>query len=138
MEKSKFPKIVLCIAGLIAPRKADLEEIAVGGMIQISPVGFYATNNIDIGGNVNLLSEIRASSGSLLAYGVLIFTGAFVSQLTFTSMVLATLLFLSYGLSRFASMVIDGMPVDSLIGAGVVEVLVGLSCLFCLWKYRNS
>ena len=39
MEKSKFPKIVLCISGLIAPRKADLEEITVGGMIQISPSG---------------------------------------------------------------------------------------------------
>ena len=45
MEKSKFPKIVLCISGLIAPRKADLEEITVGVMIQISPVDFYATNN---------------------------------------------------------------------------------------------
>jgi len=94
-------------------------------MIQISPVDFYAGNNIDIGGNVNLLSEIRASTGALLAYGVLIFTGAFVSQLTFTSMVLSTLLYLCYGLSRFASMVVDGMPVNSLIGAAVVEVLVG-------------
>jgi len=130
MTKSKFPKIVLCISCLIA--------IAIGGMIQISPVDFYAANNIDLGGNVNLLSEIRASSGALLAYGVLIFTGAFVSQLSFTSMVLATLLFLSYGLSRFASMVLDGMPVNSLIGAGIVEVLVGIFCLFCLWKYRDS
>ena len=74
----------------------------------------------------------------LVAYGVLIFTGAFVSQLTFTSMVLSTLLYLFYGLSRFASMVVDGIPVNSLIGAGVVEVLVGLFCLFCLWKYRVS
>ncbi len=139
MEKSKFPKIVLCISGLIAPRKADLEEIAVGGMIQISPVYFYATNNIDIGGNVNLLSEIRASSGALFAFGGLIFAGAFVSQLTFTSMVLSTLLFLSYGSSRFVSMVVDGMPVNSLIWSGVVEVLVGLFFLFCLlWKYRDS
>ena len=70
MTKSKFPKIVLCISGLIA--------IAIGGIIQISPVDFYAGNNIDLGGNVNLLSEIRASSGALLAYGLLIFTGVFV------------------------------------------------------------
>ncbi|MGK7934419.1 MAG: DUF4345 family protein, partial [Xenococcaceae cyanobacterium] len=54
---------------------------------------------------MNLLSEIRASSGALLAYGILIFTGAFVSQLSFTSMILSSLLFLSYGLSRFASIV---------------------------------
>ncbi len=80
----------------------------------------------------------RISARPLLADGVLIFTGAFMSQLTFISMVLATLLFLSYGLSRFASMVVDGMPVNSLIEAGIVEVLVGLFCLFCLWKYRNE
>ncbi|ELS03293.1 hypothetical protein Xen7305DRAFT_00030140 [Xenococcus sp. PCC 7305] len=130
MTKSKFPKIVLCVSGLIA--------LTIGGMIQISPVDFYATNNIDIGGNVNLLSEIRASSGALLASGVLIFTGAFVSQLTFTSMVFATLLYLSYGLFRFASMVVDGMPVDSLVEAGIVEVSVGIVCLFCLWKYWDE
>lgn len=130
MTKLKFLKILLCISGLIA--------IAIGGMIQTSPADFYATNNIDIGGNVNLLSEIRASSGALLASGVLIFTGAFVSQLTFTSMVLATLLYLSYGLFRFASMVVDGMPVNSLIEAGIVEIVVGIVCLFCLWKYRDA
>ncbi|MEM9272060.1 MAG: DUF4345 domain-containing protein [Cyanobacteria bacterium P01_F01_bin.143] len=130
MEKSKFTQIVLLISGLIA--------IAVGGVIQISPVDFYATNNIDIVGNVNLLNEIRASSGALLAYGIFILTGAFIDQLRFTAIILSTLLFLSYGLSRFASVVIDGMPVDSLIGAGVIEILVGLFCLFCLWKYRDS
>ena len=56
MKKSKFTQIVLLVSSLIA--------IAVAGMIQISPVDFYATNNIDIAGNVNLLNEIRASSGS--------------------------------------------------------------------------
>ncbi|MGK7892601.1 MAG: DUF4345 domain-containing protein [Xenococcus sp. (in: cyanobacteria)] len=130
MKNSQFPKIVLLISGLIA--------IAIGAMIQISPVDFYAGNDIDIGGNVNLLSEIRASSGALLAYGVLILTGAFVPQLTFTSIVLATLLFLSYGLSRFGSIFLDGMPVNSLVEAGIVEVLVGLFCLFCLWKYWDE
>lgn len=127
MEKSKFPQIVLFISGLIA--------IAVAGMIQISPVDFYATNNIDIAGNVNLLNEIRASSGALLAYGIFILIGVFIDQLRFTAIVLSTLLFLSYGLSRFVSVIVDGMPVDSLIGAGVIEILVGLFCLFCLWKY---
>ena len=130
MEKSKFPQIVLFISGLIA--------IAVAGMIQISPVDFYATNNIDIAGNVNLLNEIRASSGALLAYGIFILIGVFIDQLRFTAIVLSTLLFLSYGLSRFVSVIVDGMPVDSLIGAGVIEILVGLFCLFCLWRYRAS
>ena len=129
MEKSKFTQIVLFISGVIA--------IAVAGMIQISPVDFYATNNIDIAENVNLLNEIRASSGALLAYGIFILTGVFIDQLRFTAIVLSTLLFLSYGLSRFVSVFIDGMPVNSLIGAGVIEILVGLFCLFCLWKYRD-
>lgn len=39
MEKSKFPQIILCVSLCIS----GLIAIAVGGMIQISPVDFYAT-----------------------------------------------------------------------------------------------
>ncbi|MGD1920004.1 MAG: DUF4345 domain-containing protein [Pleurocapsa sp.] len=130
MKKPKFLTVILCLSGLIA--------ISIGIIIQISPLDFYSANNIDIGSNVNLLSEIRASSGFLLTSGILILTGAFVSQLTFISIVLSTVLYLSYGLSRFASMTIDGMPVNSLIQATLIEITVGLFCLFSLWRYLHS
>ncbi|MDJ0592278.1 MAG: DUF4345 domain-containing protein [Pleurocapsa sp. MO_226.B13] len=130
MKKSKFLTVILCLSGLIA--------MGIGTIVQISPLDFYSANNIDIGSNINLFSEIRASSGFLLTSGILILTGAFVSQLTFTSIMFATVLYLSYGLSRFASMTIDGMPVNSLIQAALIEITIGLFCLFSLWRYLHS
>ena len=130
MKKSKFLTVILLISGLIA--------MSIGIIIQISPADFYSANNIDIGSNVNLLSEIRASSGFLFASGILILTGAFASQLTFTSIVLSTVLYLSYGLSRFTSITIDGMPVTSLVQAALIEIVVGLFCLFGFWRYLHS
>ena len=127
MKKSQFLTAILCLSGLIA--------MSIGILIQISPLDFYSANNIDIGSNVNLFSEIRASSGFLLTSGILILTGAFVDQLQFTSIVLSTVLYLSYGLSRFASIAIDGMPVSSLIQAMFIEITIGLFCLFSLWRH---
>ncbi|MEM0979722.1 MAG: DUF4345 domain-containing protein [Cyanobacteria bacterium P01_H01_bin.58] len=121
MKPSKFVQVLLCLTGGIA--------IAIGGLILLSPADFYAMNHIDIGRNVNLLSEIRAPAGALFTSGVVMILGAFVPQLTFTSLVLATLIYLSYGLSRLAGMFIDGLPVASLIWSGGIEIGLGVLCL---------
>lgn len=117
--------VILCLAGGIA--------IAIGTLILRSPAAFYASNHIDIAGNINLLSEIRAPAGFLLTSGLVITAGAFVAPLTFTSTLLATLLYLSYGLSRLMGMAIDGVPVESLVQADEIELGLGLICLICLW-----
>lgn len=130
MQNSIFLKIVLCISGFVA--------IAIAGFILLSPTDFYAINHIDIGGNPNLLSEIRAPAGALLSFGILMLMGAFILRLAFTSILLSTVLYLAYGLSRFVGMLVDGLPVDSLIGSAVIEVVLGLVSLFCLWKYQLS
>ncbi|MGD1906088.1 MAG: DUF4345 domain-containing protein [Leptolyngbyaceae cyanobacterium] len=127
MQPSKFLRVVLCVAGGIAA--------VIGALILSSPAAFYATNHIDLGNNASLLSEIRAPAGALFVYGLLIVTGAFVSQLTFTATLLATLLYLSYGFSRLAGMAIDGLPALSLVGSDAIEIGLGLLCLFCLWRY---
>lgn len=125
MQSTKFLQVVLCLAGGLA--------IAIGGLILRSPADFYALNQIDLGNNASLLSEIRAPAGFLFASGLLIVLGAFVAQLTFTATFLATLLYLSYGLSRLAGMALDGIPVPSLVWSDGIELLVGLLCLVCLW-----
>jgi hypothetical protein len=130
MQASKFLQVVLCLVGGIAA--------VIGALILTSPAAFYATNHIDLGNNASLLSEIRAPAGALFAYGLLIVIGAFVSQLTFTATLLATLLYLSYGFSRLAGMAIDGIPVQSLIWADAIEIGLGLLCLFCCWRYWPS
>jgi len=130
MKKYLAYKIVLCIAGIIA--------MGIGGAILISPIDFYASNQIDIGNNASLLSEIRAPAGALLACGILIISGVFVSKLTYTSLIVSSLVYLSYGISRIIGIGIDGMPGDSLVYAAVFEVFIGLVCMFFLFKYTHQ
>ncbi len=123
-------KVILVISGLIG--------VAVGGAILLTPVAFHATSGIELGGNISLLNEIRAPGGALLASGILIISGAFLTELTFTSIVLSTLLYLSYGSSRIISMMADGKPAETLIQAAVLEIIIGLVCAFALVKYRKK
>lgn len=126
MKKQKALKATLIISGLIG--------LYIGVEILFSPVSFYATSGIDLGSNISLLNEIRAPGGALLLSSVLIIMGAFVPRLTFTSITLSTLLYLSYGLSRVLSMLVDGRPAEILIYVSIVEIVIGLVCAFMLAK----
>ncbi|MBT4020504.1 MAG: DUF4345 domain-containing protein [Alphaproteobacteria bacterium] len=130
MKNSIILKTILLISGLIAA--------AIGGGILFFPADFYAAYNIDLGQNISLLNEMKASGGGLLATGFVIVAGVFVAKLTFTSSVLAALLYLSYGLSRILSMTIDGMPVEGLQQAAFLEIGIGLFCVFAFAKYREK
>lgn len=130
MKNSKALKTILLISGFIAS--------AIGATILFSPGIFYASYGITLGGNVNLLNEIRASGGALLASGLLIMSGAFVDKMAFTAAVVSTLLYLSYGLSRVLSIVIDGVPVEGLLQAAVLEIVIGLACIFSLILYSEK
>ncbi|MEM9770156.1 MAG: DUF4345 domain-containing protein [Cyanobacteria bacterium P01_D01_bin.73] len=126
MRNSISLKVFLGVSGLVA--------IAISFGILISPTDFYALNHIDINGDVNLLSEIRAPATALLTYGALIVSGTFIPRLTFTSVALSTVLYLSYGFGRLVSMVIDGLPGISLVVSAGIEVLLGVISLLYLWK----
>lgn len=130
MKNSIVLKVILVISGLIG--------VVIGAAILLTPVAFHATSGIELGGNTSLLNEIRAPGGALLASGILIISGAFLTELTFTSIVLSTLLYLSYGLSRIISMVADGKPAETLMQATVLEIMIGLVCAFALVKYRKK
>jgi len=130
MKKSNVLKTILIISGLMAS--------VIGAAILFTPVAFYATYGIAVAGNFSLLNEIRAPGGALLVSGLLIISGAFVDKLTFTAVVVSTLLYLSYGLSRVMSIAIDGMPVDGLVHAAVLEIVTGLACVFALAIYRGK
>lgn len=129
MKNSKFVKAVLLVSGLIAT--------GIGGAILIIPEAFYATYGIELSGNTSLLNEIRASGGGLLATGILILSGALVARLTFTSLIISTLLYLSYGLSRVISTIIDGMPNNGLTQSTVLEIIIGLVCVITLVRYQS-
>ena len=122
-------KILLFFAGLIG--------VGIGGAILFAPIAFHATSGIIITDDASLLSEMRAAGGVLFACGFLVLLGSFMRSLTFTSLVLATVLYLSYGVSRLVSMAIDGMPSDSLVLVTGFELAVGVICALALAKAKN-
>lgn len=130
MKNSTVLKSILSISSLVV--------IGVGGTILLMPVAFYdAANDVDLGGQINLLNEIRAGGGGLLVLGILILSGAFVKKLTFSSIVISIGLYFSYGIARILSMMLDGMPSGGIVVTTVAEILIGLLGVFALVKYRE-
>lgn len=130
MKHSIILNIVLGISGVIA--------MAIAIMIQIDPSHFYMANQIDLHHNISLLSEIRAPAMALFVYGIIIFSGIFIPRLTFTSILLSTLLYCSYGSGRVLGILLDGTPVNSLIYAAIVELLLGMLSFICLIQYMGN
>ena len=128
MKNSKVLKVILFISGLVA--------ISVGGAILIMPESFYAASGISLNGNVSLLNEIRASGGMIFVVGVIIMAGVYVAKLTYAATIISILLYLTYGLSRLMSMAIDGIPAEALIQAVILEIIIGLLCVFAFMKYN--
>ncbi len=91
----------------------------------------------NLGDNINLLSEIRGPGGALLVAGILIILGAFTSSLTITSLILSSLFYLSYGFSRVLSMMIDGIPNESLVIATILEIIIGFLSIVMLINLRK-
>ena len=128
MKNSKVLKVILFISGLVA--------ISIGVAILIMPENFYAASGISLNGNVSLLNEIRASGGMIFVAGVIIMAGVYVAELTYAATIISILLYLTYGVSRLMSMVLDGRPAEALIQAVIVEIIIGLACAFAFLKYR--
>lgn len=118
MNVSKKMKVVLFLSGAIAS--------TIGGLILTAPEIFYATYGISVGSDPSILNETRASGGLLFAMGVLVIAGAFVPALTLTSGLVAVLVYLSYGLSRFLGFALDGWSNAGLVDAAIVEIAIGL------------
>jgi hypothetical protein len=115
-------RIVLLASGAVA--------LAVGGASLFAPVAFRGQYNIDIGDDVNLLSETRAAGGAVLAVGLLLVAGAFVGRLAFAAALAGAVCYLAYAASRAVSAVLDGAPTGGLVAGGVVELALGLACAY--------
>ena len=128
MKNSKPLKIILFISGLLLA--------VIGSAILFAPIGFSARNGIELGKNISLLNDTRAAGAGLLISGLVILLGAFIQQLSFTSIIISIIAHLSYGFGRLISIVIDGVPTEGLIKATVVEMIIGFISVFALYKFR--
>ena len=127
---SYVTKGLLLASGLLAA--------GIAATILFAPTAFYASYGIDIGSNVSLANELKAPAGVLLIAGFIMLSGVFQTQYVVPSLVTATVIYLSYGLSRFLSMALDGVPDSALVSAAVLEIAIGVSCFFSLRHLRKT
>jgi len=123
-------KLMLLLSGLTAT--------GIATTILFAPDTFYASYEIDLAGNTNLTNELKAPAGALFVAGLLMLLGVFRARLTFVSLVAATTIYLTYGLSRLLSIAIDGIPHSSLVGAAIFEMAIGVACLLALLPELNA
>jgi hypothetical protein len=129
MKPTSVMRAVLFVSGLVAA--------GIGGSILLVPEAFYALNGIDLSGKISLLSEMRASGGSLLASGLLILSGAFVARFAWLAALVGCLTYISYGLSRGLSVLFDGAPDRGLILSAWIELAIGAACLVVLLRNHS-
>jgi hypothetical protein len=123
-------KGLLLASGLIAA--------GIAATILFVPDAFYASYGIDTRSDVSLSNELKAPAGMLLLAGLLMLAGVVRTELTLTSLGTASLIYLSYGLSRLLSMAIDGIPHNALVHAAMLEITIGVISLLVFARYRKS
>ena len=122
-------RLFLLASGLIA--------VAIAATILFAPDAFYAGYGIRVAGNASLANELKAPAGALLAAGLLMLAGVFRPRYAALSLATAVVVYLSYGLSRVASIVTDGIPHRGLVDAAAVELFIGAVCLLALLRVRR-
>lgn len=113
-------KMTLALSGLVA--------VGVGSGILFAPHAFHASAGLSLGDDVNLLNEMRASGGFLIASGLFMLFGAFKAEAAFFALVSASALYLTYGLSRGVSVVLDGVPNAAMLQIMALEFVIGAVC----------
>ena len=128
----KYPvtRIFLALSGTIAA--------LIGLSVLFVPHAFFATNHITLGTDPNLMSEIRAPGGLLLASGVIMLCGAIMRSLMRAALLTGAVVFSMYGVSRLVSLAFDGMPSSSIFGALVIELVVGGIAAVLITKFGGA
>ena len=112
---------------------SSLLLLFVGIMRLSNPIKTYLKNSgIKLENDVNLLNEMRGASSVQLFGGIIILLGIFIPQLTFTSFVIATLLFLGFALGRVISIAVDGKPNKQLIQGLIFEIVFGTANIIAI------
>lgn len=128
MKTGLLVKAVLGVAGVIAA--------GVGFGVLFVPHGFHATAGIMLGDDANLLNEMRAPGGMVLVSGLFMLAAALRASLAGVGLLLASVLYLSFGLSRGVSVVLDGVPGGAMVQILVLELVIGAACAALLLVQR--
>ena len=130
MNTPKSLKIYLILSGLLLS--------FIGGATLLFPVMMKGSAGIDIANNVSVINDIRAGSALILAVAIISLVGAFSKSMRYTAAVMSFVLFLALGIGRLLSILQDGMPVDGLVKATILEFVLGLVGLLLFTKHKSK
>ncbi len=82
--------------------------------------------------STEMASEIRGIGAEMLLAGAVAFLGVFLPRFRATSFVVLSVLFVGVVLGRSVSLVVDGMPDESLLRPAIVEMILAALNVFCL------
>lgn len=107
--------------------------VFVGIMRLSNPIKTYLKNSgIRLENDNSLLNEMRGVSAVMLCAGIIIALGTFIGKLTFTSHVVASLIFLGFAIGRLVSLKADGKPSKQITQGIIFELVLGIANLYCL------
>jgi hypothetical protein len=119
---------------------AGLISLAIGFSITFLTQGFYSSTGIDLGGDVNLFSEIRASGAVLLVVALFLLGALFKPDWRPAALIVAAVYFSAYGLARLYSAFATGWAGPEITTAMVAELAIGALALGVILhnrRYRN-
>jgi hypothetical protein len=107
--------------------------VFVGLMRLSNPIKTYLKNSgIKLENDTSLLNEMRGVSAVMLCAGIIISLGIFIPYLTFTSHVIASLIFGGFAIGRFISIAVDGKPNKQILQGIMFEIVLGGANIFAL------
>ena len=130
MEQSKVLKVILIVLAL--------PLVIFGAWRLFDPIGFAGFGGFVLPDDAGLLSEVRAAGGAVAVSGVIVLLGAFRPQRSFVSIVLAAVIFVSFGVARLLGIALDGAPPSRIIQGMVTELVFGALALFVYFKYGRG
>lgn len=118
-----FNIVVLSLSGLLI--------FIVGAMRLSHPIYTYGkAPGITLDDEVNLLSELRGLGAVMMGAGAIVLAGPWVPQLTPSSFVVGSLIFVGFALARILGIAVDGKPNNIVMKGLVTEVVFGCAHLF--------
>ncbi|MEL6858499.1 MAG: DUF4345 domain-containing protein [Pseudomonadota bacterium] len=96
----------------------------IGGALMFAPKAFLETSHVFIDRDPGLMSELTAPSGVLIITGAFMILAAIKLRFANPALSIGAIVYGSYGVGRLISMVLHGLPSESLITATAVELAV--------------
>jgi len=102
---------------------------AIGAASAIAPAAFYDSFGIRVDGQAALANELRATGAALFLLALAITVGAVWTRWAFVSAVVGALVAAGYAGGRGISALVDGAPGESVVIAGIVELVLAVAAI---------